>query len=151
MKGLKVKGGTLLFLALLLMIPEGFGATPINTTVFLIPGQMSPIYTIQVSKGDIVKWSFQTYNVSFNVMALGFGVGTMASTGNTADSGSVDALATGSIVFYFTSMGPNSGYIDISIRIRETSIEGYPHIIFIVILISVISIISIKKKSVKMR
>ena len=149
MKGLKVKSWTLLFLALLLMIPKGLSATPISTTIFLNPAQMSPFYTIQVSKGDIVLWSFQTYNDSFNVMALGSGVGTMVTTGNTADSGSIEALAAGSMGFYFTNAGSNSGYIDISISIREDSIEGYSFTIFIVTLISIISIISIMKKRVK--
>ena len=149
MKGLKVKSGTLLFLVLLLIIPKGYSATPINATVFLIPGQMSPIYTIQVSKGEVVKWSFQTYNDSFNVGAIGLGVGTVVSSGHMADSGSVEALVTGSIMFYFTNMGSNSGYIDISIRIQEDTIEGYPYTIFIVILISIVSVISIKLKQMR--
>ena len=133
------------------MIPKGFGATSIKTTVFLNPFQMSPIYNMQVSRGDVVLWSFQTYNDSFNVQALGLGVGTMVSSGSTSDSGSVEALAAGNIGFYFTNMDLNSGYIDISIRIKEDSIEGYPYMIFVVIFISILSIISIKKKSVKRR
>ena len=151
MKILKIKSGIFLFLALLLMIPKGFGATPINTTIFLNFGQMSSMYTMQVSKGDVVLWSFQTYNDSFNVAALGFGVGTIVSSGHTSDSGSVEALAAGPIVVYFTNMGPDSGYIDISIRIKEDAIEGYPYMILIVILFSIVSMISIKKKSISKR
>ena len=151
MKRLKIKSGIFFFLALLLMIPKGFGATPINVTVFLNPIQMSPMYTMQVSKGDIVLWSFQTYNDSFNVQALGTGVGTMVSSGSTSDSGSIEALAAGTIIFYFINMGSNSGYIDISIRIKEDAIEGYPYMIFIVMLFSIISMISIKKKSINKR
>ena len=129
MKGLKIKSGIFLFLAFLLMIPRASCATPINTTVFLNISHITPIYNMPVSEGETVLWSFQTYNNSFNVLALGTGVGVMISSGETSDSGSVEALATGNILFTFMNSGPNNGYIDIAIIIKvENSIEGYTFI-----------------------
>ena len=148
MKGSKGKSGIFLFLALLLIIPKGFCSSPINVTVFLNFGEISPFYTMSVSKDEIVLWSFQTYDTSFNVQAVAIGVGVMLSSGKTSDSGSVEALTTGDIVFYFANLGPDSGYIDIdiAIRIKEDSIDGYLSLPFIIIPVSIISLILIKRK-----
>jgi len=154
MKGLKLRSGTILILVFLLILPKGSCSSSIDVTIFLNPGQISPIYYIQVSGGDVVKWSFRTYNDSFNVYALAVGVGTMASTGKTSDSGSIEALTNGNIVFYFQNMGPASGYIDIKAYIKKDTIEGYHPMIFIIMLISIISIamlVSLKKKSIKIK
>ena len=126
MKILKIKSGILLFLALLLMIPKGFGATPINVTLFLNFGQMSPMYTMQVSKGDVVLWNFQTYNDSFNVGVIGLGVGSIVSSGHTSDSGSVEALATGSIVVYFTNMDQIVDILILSLALKRTPLRDIP-------------------------
>ena len=154
MKGLKLKSGIILILVFLFLLPKGSCSSSIDTTIFLNPGQISPIYNIQVSRGDVVQWSFQTYNDSFNVYALAVGVGTMGSVGKTADSGSIEALAIGNIGFYFQNMGPASGYIDIKAYIQVDTIEGYHPMIFIIMLISIISItmlVSLKKKSIKIK
>ena len=146
MKRLNSKSGIFLLLGLLLMIPKAY-ATPVNTTVFLNIAQTSPLYNMPASEGDTVLWSFQTYNDSFNVMAIGGGVGTVVSSGMTSDSGSVVAIATGNIMFTFMNLGPISGYIDISIRIKvEESIGAYNYITFIIISFTIIALISIKKK-----
>ena len=146
MKGSKGKSGIFLFLALLLIIPKGFCSSPINATVYLNFGEISPFYTMSVSKDEIVLWSFQTYDTSFNVQAVAIGVGVMLSSGKTSDSGSVEALTTGNIVFYFANLGPDSGYIDIAIRIKEDSIDGYLSLPFMIIPVSIISLILIKRK-----
>ncbi len=146
MKRLKTKSGIFLFLAIVLMIPKVY-ATPVNTTVFLNVAQMSPIYNMPVSEGGTVLWSFSTYNDSFIVTAVGGGVGTVVSVGMTSDSGSVVAIATGNIAFTFMNLGTNSGYIDITIRIKaENSIEGYTYITFFIISFTIIALVLIKKR-----
>ena len=151
MKKLKTKSGIFFFLVFLLMIPKAY-ATPVNTTVFLNIAQISPIYNMSVSEGDTVLWSFSTYNSSFNVMAVGGGVGTMVSSGKTSDSGSIVAVATGNIAFTFMNSGLSSGYIDIAISIKvENSIGAYTYISFIIISFTIIALISIKKKSIRIR
>lgn len=150
MRRIKTRSGIFLFLAFLLTIPRGVSATPINATVFLNVAQMSPIYNIAVSEGGTVLWSFQTYNDSFTVMAVGGGVGTVVSSGMTSDSGSVVAIATGNIAFTFMNLGSNSGYIDIDISIKaEDSIEAYTYITFFIISFTIIGLIAIKKKRIK--
>ena len=152
MRRIKTRSGIFLFLAFLLTIPRGVSATPINATVFLNIAHTSPIYNMPASEGDTVLWSFQTYNNSFTVTAVGGGVGIVFSTGTTSDSGSVVAFATGNIMFTFINLGPTSGYIDIAISIKaENSIEGYPYIIFTVISFTVIALILIQKKRIKIR
>ena len=157
MKGLKLKSGLFVILAIFLMIPKGTCATSVNDTIFLNAGSMSPIYSISVSRRDIVKWSFQTYNDSFNVYVLAYTYASanhiqvyMDSSGKTSDSGSIRVVTTGNILFYFQNEGwevdSASGYIDISIRNKGVTIAGYHPLIFLVILISVISIVSLKRK-----
>lgn len=148
MKGLKLKSGIIILFTFFLIIPNGSSATSVNDTVFLAPAQMTDLYIIDSSLGDIVIWSFRTYDDPFSVTATCAGT-TLFSQGKTSDSGSVEALIPGGLIFYFMNTGPNSGYIDINIHIKQDTIEGYHPIIFIVILISIISIISIKKMNIK--
>lgn len=143
MKGIKIKTGVLFTLAFFMIIPRGFCS--VNETLYLSPIQMSPYYTLQVSEGDVVRWSFETYNDSFPVTAIGTGVVYFLSQGQTSDSGSAEAIITGGVIILFQNAGSNGGYIDIRVSIREDSIDGYIPQIFIIILISLISIISIKK------
>ena len=149
MKALKLKSIAIIFLVFLLILLKGSCSSSINTTVYLNPGGISPSYTIQVSKGDVVEWSFQTYNDSFNVNAQAFGMGTMVSTGKTSDSGSIEALATGTLGFLFQNMGPSSGYIEIKASIKQDTVDGYHPIIFIIMLsfiISIATLVYLKKK-----
>ena len=160
MNRLKLKSGSFVILAIFLMIPKGTCDTSVNDIVFLNAGSQSPIYSISVSWGDIVKWSFRTYNDSFNVYTLAYQYVSdnaiqvyMDSTGKTSDSGSIRIVTTGNILFYFQNEGfevdSANGYIDINIYIKKDTIEGYPSMIFIVTLISLITIISIKKMNIK--
>jgi hypothetical protein len=77
----------------------------------------------------------------------------MDSTGKTSDSGSIRIVTTGNILFYFQNEGfevdSANGYIDINIYIKKDTIEGYPSMIFIITLISLITIILIKKMNIK--
>ena len=148
MKGLKLKSGIIILFAFLLIITKGSCATSVNDTVFLAPAQMTNFYIIDSSLGDIVIWSFRTYDDPFSVTVTCAGA-TLFSQGKSSDSGSVETLIPGGLIFYFINTGSNSGYIDINIHIKNDTIEGYHPIIFIVILISIISIISIKKISIK--
>jgi len=147
MKGLKVKSGLVLIFGFLLMIPNGSCATSVNDTVYLNPGMIS-FYFIQASEGDIIRWSFQTYNNFFNVSVFALNFWGLISSEKISDSGSLEAYLPGSytITFYFQNGGSTSGYIDINIHKKKETIEGYIPIIFIVSLISLISIISIKNK-----
>ena len=145
MKGLKLTSGTILIFIFLMLIPKGSCATSVNDTVFLTPGQMTSFYYIQASEDDVVQWSFQTYNNSFNVNALALNFWGLISSDRTSDSGSVEALVTGTITFYFQNGGLTSGYIDINIHIKKDIIDGYYPLIFIIILIPIILIVSIKK------
>ena len=149
MKGLKLINGTILIFTFLLLIPNGSCATSVNDTVFLNPAQMTSFYVIEASEEDVVQWNFQTYNDSFNVNAYALNFWGLISSGRTSDSGSVEAMVTGTITFFFQNAGLTSGYIDINIHIKEDVIEGYSPWIFTIIIISIISIVSIKKKGVK--
>lgn len=145
MKGLKLTSGTILIFTFLLLIPKGYCATSVNDTVFLTPAQMTSFYYIQASKGDVVKWSFQTYDDSFNVNAFALSFWGLVSSDRTSDSGSVEAMVTTTIIFYFQNVGLTSGYVDINIHIKKDIIEGYYPLIFVIILIPIILIVSIKK------
>lgn len=151
MKGLKLVRGIIFIFIFLLLIPKGSCASSVNDTVFLTPGQATNFYFIQASEDDVVQWSFHTYNDSFNVNAFALNFWGLISSDKTSDSGSVEAYLPGSytFTFYFQNAGSASGYIDINIHIREETIEGYYPLIFIIIFISIISMVSIKKKGVK--
>ena len=145
MKGLKITSGIILILVVIFITPIGFCATSVNETVFLTPGQITSVYNIQVSGGDIVVWSFQTRDDAFNVQAFGVGAGVMTSSGKTSDSGSIEALVTGNIAFTFQNMDSTSGYIEINIYIQKETIEGFHPVIIIIVLISIVSVLSIRK------
>jgi hypothetical protein len=68
------------------------------------------------------------------------------SSGETSDSGSFEAIITEDITFYFQNTGSEGGYIDIRIGVKENVIGGYYPLIFLIILISMVLFVSIKKK-----
>lgn len=145
MKEIKIKVGIVFILTFLAIVPSGLCLNSVNETIYLSPIQMSPLYLLQFSRGDVVRWSFETHDDPFPVTAIGMGMANFVSQGQTSDSGSAEIVAPGIVIIYFQNAGSNGGYIDIRIGIRKDTIEGYIPQIFIIVLISLISIISIKK------
>lgn len=138
--------GVIIGLIVLMITPIGSSATSIDETLFLDPGHIPVIRTLQVSNGDVVRWSFLTRDDPFKVNMISTGAGVMVSSGKTSDSGSVEAIATGTIAFTFFNMDSVSGYIELKIYIQAESIGGFYPILIVMTLLPLTLILLIRKR-----
>lgn len=126
----------------------------IKDTVYLEYQDVTPVYSLEVSEGDLILWEFRTYDNPFicELRCLEWAV--FVSWDKTSDKGILEVLESNTYRFRFDNIGqhpPQGGYLEFEIKVIVRIPLYYLLIILaIVSFISLISIASIKLKK-KMR
>ena len=136
------------FLSLFLFIPQ---VKSIMETVYLDPGERTDFSTIKVNENDVVRWSFNTHDNSFIVYCYLFLYGDSwgelpLSSAKKADSGERIMQEELNLLFVCINTDSVGGYIDIDVHIkREPTVSSYSFIIVVISILSIISVVIIKK------